>query len=104
MPEHGNTPLHHALAVNVKKLMKESTQYDTQAKLAVAVGVDQATISRIINGKYPTSIDHVEAVAKVFGLTAWQLLVPNMDPKNPPEPLTRAEKAVIEQIRSVVTE
>ena len=30
------------------------------------------------------NLDYIDAIARVFGLDAWQLLTPNLMPKNPP--------------------
>jgi hypothetical protein len=38
----------------------------------------------MLQGTIATRIDALGEVAAVFGLEAWQLLVPNLDPKPPP--------------------
>lgn len=38
----------------------------------------------MLKGNTSARIDAVAQVARVFGLQAWQLLVPNLDPDHPP--------------------
>lgn len=35
-------------------------------------------------GTHALKIDNLQAIAKVFGLKAWQLLIPDLEPGNPP--------------------
>lgn len=37
-----------------------------------------------MKSKKNIGLDKVDAVATVFGLSAWQLLIPNLDPSNVP--------------------
>ena len=46
--------------------------------------VDQRTVGRILSGEMCPTIDKLDELASAFGLRAWQLLVPNLDPENPP--------------------
>jgi transcriptional regulator with XRE-family HTH domain len=68
---------------NLQKLMElhEHVQEDV-AKLAK---VDQSVISRILSpdGHRPR-LDTVEAIALAYDLQAWALLLPGLDPRNPP--------------------
>lgn len=74
------------LAANLKRLMTETPQLSTQAKVAAAAKVDQKTISNCLNpgqrltsktGKTPSpTLAQVEKIAAAFGLDVWQLLQP----------------------------
>lgn len=52
--------------------------------LATAAGVSPSTVGRIMNLEQAPGIDTLDALARVYGLRAWQLLIPNLDPANPP--------------------
>lgn len=44
----------------------------------------QSTINRIVTGKMDPTTGQVDDIAKAAGLFSWQLLVPQLDPQNPP--------------------
>lgn len=54
---------------------------DEVAKLS---GVGRGTVARIRKGEVACGIDTLAQIAAVFNLQAWQLLIPNIDPENPP--------------------
>lgn len=53
-------------------------------KLAKAAGIGAATVARLKTQETHTGVDVLEKIAHVFEVQVWQLLVPGMDPKNPP--------------------
>lgn len=57
---------------------------NTIKKIVEAGGGTNGTVGRMLQGQTACGIDQVEQVARVFGLQAWQLLVPNFDPAHPP--------------------
>ena len=44
----------------------------------------QTTVNRIVRGKMDPTTAQVEVIAQSVGLFAWQMLVPGLDPQNPP--------------------
>lgn len=83
------------LAANLERLMAEADgDGRTQIGLKRASGVAQATIGRILRRETDATIDTVQALALAFELHAWQLLVPNLDVKQPPtlRSLTKEEE------------
>ena len=68
----------------------------SQAKVAKLSGgiMDQTTVGRIERAEIATTVDMIDGLAKAYDLEPWQLLTPDLDPKNPPilrEP-TREER------------
>jgi len=51
--------------------------------IADAAGVGKGTVGRIARAEIGTSIDNLDAVAQVFSLRAWQLLIPDLKPEEP---------------------
>lgn len=90
------------LADNVNRLMAHYYRRSTnQAKdLAAAADVSLSTVQRIVAGASGATIDSKEAVAGVFHLSAYQILVPDIDPTNPPvvEGAVQAEKKILRAI------
>lgn len=71
------------VARNIQVLM---THYGmtADAQLAQAAGIDQKTVWRMRRMDQSSNVDKLEAIAGVFGLKAWQLLIPNINPSHPP--------------------
>lgn len=70
------------LSRNLQALM--DTRGLSQAELGRLSGVGQSTLSRILDadtqGASNPRVTTLEAVASYFGVAAWQLLVPGLDP------------------------
>jgi transcriptional regulator with XRE-family HTH domain len=90
------------LSGNLRTLMKASETLSTQRKLGLASGIDQRTVGRILNGEHSPQLKQIEAIAQAFDLMPWQLLIPNLDPKNPPVcETTVAEKELYSKLRDL---
>lgn len=85
-----------SLAENLKALMTANPELDSQSALGRAAKVDQKTIERMLKCLNEPTLEKVEKVAKVFGLTAWQLLTPNLHPRN--HPMLAAESAALREM------
>lgn len=66
------------LAANVAGLMKLRDW--KQADLGKKAGVDQKSISNIVNAKCSAQLDVIEQIARAFDLEAHQLISPNLFP------------------------
>ena len=66
-----------SLARNLKLLIEVSGY--TDALVAERAGVSPKTIGNIKSRRHKTSLDTLDAIAKVFGLTYWHLIMPNLD-------------------------
>jgi transcriptional regulator with XRE-family HTH domain len=64
------------LARNLRLLVKASGR--TSPEIARDAGVDAKTMNNMLHGRYDPRPEKVDQVAKVFGLTGWQLLIPNL--------------------------
>lgn len=77
------------LAANLRALMDASPHWRSTLTVEKATAlrgakVGKSTIDRALKSETALTLDNVEALAKLFGLDAWQLLVPAMRPDNPP--------------------
>lgn len=88
------------LSANLERLMDKVEPRITQVAVSKASGIPQRTISRIKNGEVSPTLNSIDGLAKAFGLLPWQLLVPDMDPKNPPllRSATQEEKELYARI------
>lgn len=77
--------MRHVLAENVAALMalhfKESR--NRPKALAGKAGVSLSTIQRILEARTGATLDNIEAIAEVFELSVYQILIPALDIANP---------------------
>lgn len=76
--------------------MKASVDLRSQNAVGKAAKVDQKTIERMLKCLNEPTLEKVELVAKVFGLTAWQILTPGLDPTN--HPMLAAESEALREM------
>lgn len=79
---------------NVHALMKHHWGKENLTRLSREAKIGPVSASRIKAAQTSVGLDVVDAVAAVFELELWQLLIPGLDPKNPPatQPLTETER------------
>jgi len=93
------------LAKNLRALMEAQEPPLSGRALGLAVDIDPKTVTRILAQQHAPSIDTVAALAGYFHLLPWQLLVPGMDPADPPvTQLSRAESALYLKLRKVASD
>lgn len=80
------------LADNVKALRERHPELGGLRAWSRRFKVGEATLHRILHADAAIKIDSIEAVAKGFGLPAWMLLVPDLDPDNLPVALSPNER------------
>lgn len=81
------------VADNLKRLMAAHPALDTIKKITEAGGPPNGVVDRIRREEVACKIDTLAQLARVFGLQAWQLLVPDLDPVRPPQLEMGPEKA-----------
>lgn len=54
------------------------------AELGEDKKISKTVIQQVQKGKTPFNLDDLQTLAELFGLDAWQLLVPQIDPEHPP--------------------
>lgn len=69
---------------NVRSLMNVKYGRDNLWQFCKFVGIGHGTGSRIKEQQTAVGIDTLQAIADKFDLQVWHLLLPNLDPKNPP--------------------
>ena len=97
------------VAANIQTLMDYARDhgqpYGDQKALAKRAGVSMSTVARIRKAQVGGSIDVLDAIAKCYGLQAWQLMMPNLDPTNPPVfCMTATEQALYRRMKSSAAE
>jgi len=81
------------LAENLKALMEAHADLNTLPKITAAGGPPNGVLDRMRRAESACRIDSLAQVARVFGLQSWQMLVPGLDPKAPPQLEMSAERA-----------
>lgn len=94
-------------ALMAKALREGNPDLGRQIRLGKKARVGQATIGRILSDEGEDSgVETVAKLAGAFGLEPWQLMVPGMDPGNPPvlQPVTKAEKELYRRLKEAADE
>ncbi len=73
------------LANNLVPLMEREFGKSNIWQLARQAGIGPASAKRLVDGKTSVGIDLVACVAKLFKVSTWQMLYPNLDPYALPE-------------------
>lgn len=81
------------LSKNLKALMAAHPHLNTLPKITKAGGPPNGVLDRIRRADSACRIDSLAQLARVFGLQTWQLLVPGLDPRKPPQLEMGAEQA-----------
>lgn len=85
---------------NVSSLMRHHFGKENLSELARKAEIGLATCDRIKKRETSVGTDVLERVAGVFGLEAWHLLTPNLNPANPPVIwMTTTEYDLYEKLR-----
>lgn len=66
------------LAENIKKLMGATPALSTFQQITAAGGGSNGTLDRIRRKETATGIDNLEPLAGAYGVSPWQLLVPDL--------------------------
>ena len=77
------TPANETLKTNVNRLRDRFPALKPLQKLADKAGVGKGTVERMTKDGN-CELRSLEGVAKAFGLSPWQLLVPDFNPDDPP--------------------
>jgi hypothetical protein len=81
------------LSANLKALMAAHPELGTLTKITAKGGPPNGVLDRIRRAEGACRIDSLAQLARVFGLEAWQMLVPNLDPARLPQLEMGPEKA-----------
>lgn len=69
---------------NLSALMRHHWGKENLARLSREARIGLASCTRLKEQQTSIGLELLESVAQAFGLQAWQLLIPNLDPSNPP--------------------
>lgn len=95
-----------AVAQNVRRLIDhhyEESRNKPKA-LAEATGLTLSSVQRVLAADVGASIDTIEAIANVFDLAVYQLVLPNLDVENPQvvAGASSAERALYLRLRNAM--
>ena len=77
-------PSNKVLSENFLALMRAHPRLWTYRLITAAGGGSNGTLDRIKRQDGNTGINQLDMLAETFRVDAWQLLVPDLDPANPP--------------------
>lgn len=86
-------------ADNLNRNCGPGKKFNSITDLSDKSGLGTSTIDRLRKSQASLRLDTLESVARAYGLDAWQVLVPELDLKNPPklagDGLSEKEKKMI---------
>lgn len=66
-------------------------------------GLDVRLIDRLLKSENALTMDKLGEIAAACGLQPWHLLVPDLDPANPPDaPLTEEDRKLLARLRGLL--
>ena len=88
------------LAKNLKALMAHG--HMNQTALGKKADIAQSTIGRILKEKHAPDLDTLATLGRALGVSVWQLMVPGLDPSNPPvlQNATPEERELYDRLRA----
>lgn len=97
---------HDTLVANVAALMAHrAITSDAQVAAMARPKMDQKTVWRIRHKAQSPTLEKLSALAAAFGLEVWQILIPGLDPSNPPVfVMSSTEQRFYERMRSNLAE
>lgn len=97
---------HDTLVANLAALMAHrGISSDAQVGAMAKPKMDQKTVWRIRNKEQSPTLEKLSALAAAFGLDVWQILIPGLDPSNPPVfVMSSTEQRFYERMRSNMVE
>ena len=97
---------HDTLVANITTLMTHrGLTSDAQVGALARPKMDQKTVWRIRNKEQSPTLEKLCALAAGFGLQAWQILIPGLDPSNPPVfVMSSTEQRFYERMRNNMVE
>lgn len=106
-----NVDTRQILSANLKALRDRNPKYSSapaieRATAELGCKIGRSTVQRILDGTTPVNLDFVEVLANLFGMDAWQLLVPNLQPEAPPalRSVSQSEDQLYQKLRRVLEE
>ena len=119
MPETHQTTGYYGITgdMNIRQILADNlaTLQSSRKDLKSAPAIERATttlgpgkrvsktaVQQLQKASTPFNLDDLQTLAEVFGLDAWQLLVPGIDPKSPPvvQSIGPTEDELYKRIRS----
>jgi hypothetical protein len=88
------------LWTNVQALMDWRYGGESQGRFIKDTGCGNGTITRIKQQRTSVGIETLQKIARAYGLEPWHLLVPGLDPTNPPVVwLTETERELYKRLK-----
>lgn len=96
------------LSKNIQRLMEANPALSSLVKVAAEAkrkghAVSKNTVDRAKSASHAINLDNLDSIARAFDMEAWQLLVPNLNPMNPPvmRSIGEAEDELYKNLRTV---
>jgi hypothetical protein len=90
------------LAANLRRMIDRSGLPSNRA-WSKKMGLNVRMIDRLLGGENAVTLDKIEEIARTVGLEPWQLLLPDLDPSEPPDaPISEADRDMLTKLRRLL--
>jgi transcriptional regulator with XRE-family HTH domain len=95
------SPLTTLFRDNLERLMAAHKDLNSQSALARQSKVGQTSIGRILAQEQSPTLDLVYKLARTFDLEPWQMLIEDLDPRDPPitKSIDERQRALFDRFR-----
>lgn len=106
MLEIASTPPRDILAANLRRRIDADSRLGEKLSVrawAMGKGLDVRMIDRLLKGQHAVTLDKLDEIASALGLSAWHLLVEDLDPADSPDaPISATDKAMLQRLKRLL--
>jgi len=102
-----NTPSPRAiLAANLRRRMVADSRDGEKLSVrawALGKGLDVRMIDRLLKGQHAITLDKLDEIATALGLSAWHLLVEDLNPADSPDaPISAGDREMLARLKRLI--
>lgn len=94
------------LAANLRRRIDADSRKGEKLSIrawALGKGLDVRMIDRLLKGQHAITLDKLDEIASALGLSAWHLLIEDLDPAGVPEaPLSAQDREMLTKIKRLL--
>ena len=106
MASMATTPPRAILAANLRRRIDADSREGEKLSVrawALSKGLDVRMIDRLLKGQHAITLDKLDEIAGALGLSAWHLLIEDLDPSSTPAPpLSAQDREMLSKIKRLL--
>ena len=94
------------LAANLRRRIDADSRGGVKLSVrawALGKGLDVRMIDRLLKGQHAITLDKLDEIATALGLSAWHLLVEDLDPADSPDaPISAGDREMLARLKRLI--